>query len=170
MGQVARSRSCHRTTTPASVTLTSLSTKVYLTTTTLVAANWYLIPVMPSGYDMKGLEQLISTTMKIRKKYNPGLNLLGVLLGDTNMRTVFHRSVYDTLADYFGSKMFKTTISTSVRQQETTVRGRSVLETAVDENSAQEFRSLARELTERLHEAERQQREPDEHVKVEVNR
>lgn len=134
----------------------------YLTTTALVAANWYLIPVMPSGYDLKGLEQLISNTGKVRKKYNPGLNLLGVLLGDTNLRANLHRQVYETLSDFFKEKMFKTTISTSVRQQEATTRGLSVLESAVDEKSAGEFRHLAKEVATRLKAADKKLAENEE--------
>ena len=38
---------------------------------TLVAADWFIIPVFPSGYDLKGLELLMRTVNKVRERYNP---------------------------------------------------------------------------------------------------
>ena len=37
-------------------------------TTALIASDWFVIPVFPSGYDLKGLETLALTVEKIRKR------------------------------------------------------------------------------------------------------
>ena len=54
----------------------------FLMVSTLVAADWFIIPVFPSGYDLKGLELLMRTVSKVRERYNPGLRLAGVFLGN----------------------------------------------------------------------------------------
>ena len=48
-------------------------------TTALIASDWFVIPVFPSGYDLKGLETLARTVEKVRNRYNPTLRLAGVL-------------------------------------------------------------------------------------------
>ncbi len=58
----------------------------FLMITALIAADWFLIPVFPSGYDLRGLEALLHTAAKVRERYNPGLRLLGVLLGNADAR------------------------------------------------------------------------------------
>jgi chromosome partitioning protein len=42
-------------------------------TTALIASDWIIIPVFPSGYDLRGLETLVRTMEKVRKRYNPTL-------------------------------------------------------------------------------------------------
>src|SRR5262249_56266972 len=59
----------------------------FLMTSSLIAADWFIIPVFPSGYDLKGLETLTRTVEKVQKRFNPRLRLLGVLIGNFVART-----------------------------------------------------------------------------------
>ena len=43
----------------------------FLMTTSLIAADRYIIPVFPSGYDLKGLETLTRNVDKVQKRLNP---------------------------------------------------------------------------------------------------
>src|SRR3954468_22599527 len=47
----------------------------FLMTTALIASDWYMIPVFPSGYDLKGLETLWRNVEKVKTRYNPDLRL-----------------------------------------------------------------------------------------------
>jgi cellulose biosynthesis protein BcsQ len=60
---------------------------------TLVAADWFIIPVFPSGYDLKGLELLMRTVGKVRERYNPDLRLAGVLLGNYDRTAILAGSI-----------------------------------------------------------------------------
>jgi chromosome partitioning protein len=93
-----------------------------LMTSALIAADWYIVPAFPSGYDLKGLEVLTRTIDKVRKQYNPKLNLAGVLLGNYDRTTSLDRQVHELLKQRFTPALvFSTTIARSVRYREATM-------------------------------------------------
>jgi chromosome partitioning protein len=123
----------------------------FLMTTALIAADWYIIPVFPSGYDLKGLETLTRTVEKVQKRYNPRLRLLGVLLGNYDQRAKLDRDVQQMLVRKFGEEVVcKTTINRSVRHREAPVYSRTIFEHAPGEPAAEQFLTLAREVIARL--------------------
>jgi chromosome partitioning protein len=76
----------------------------FLMTTALMAADWFIIPVFPSGYDLKGLETLLRNVQKVQERYNPELRLLGVLLGNTDARAKLDSDIHAMLVRKFGSE------------------------------------------------------------------
>ena len=101
----------------------------FLMVSTLVAADWFIIPVFPSGYDLKGLELLMRTVSKVRERYNPGLMLAGVLLGNYDRTATLDRQIHEMLKKRFGDGVvFNTTIGRSVRMRDATVRGQTIFE------------------------------------------
>ena len=127
----------------------------YLTTSALIAADWMLVPVFPSGYDLDGLNKLKVMRAKVQERYNPGLNFLGVLLGRYDMRTKLDDDIYQMLCSQFSEKVFSTRISGSVRHREAPLYGLSVLEHAPTDQAAEQFRRLTQEVLQRLLRAER---------------
>jgi chromosome partitioning protein len=120
-------------------------------TSSLIAADWFIIPVFPSGYDLKGLETLTRTVEKVQKRYNPRLRLLGVLIGNFDARTKLDSDVQRILARDFGEQLvFRTTIHRAVKHREATVYGQTILERAPGEQAAEQFLSLTREVITRL--------------------
>src|SRR5262252_2288092 len=94
----------------------------FLMTSSLIAADWYIIPVFPSGYDLKGLETLTRTVEKVQARYNPRLRLLGVLVGNYDARPKLDRDVHEMLVREFGEGfVFETAIHRSVKHREATV-------------------------------------------------
>lgn len=123
----------------------------FLMTSSLIAADWFIIPVFPSGYDLKGLETLTRTVEKVQKRYNPRLRLLGVLIGNFDARTKLDSDVQRILARDFGEQLvFRTTIHRAVKHREATVYGQTILERAPGEQAAEQFLSLTREVITRL--------------------
>ena len=123
----------------------------FLMTTALIAADWYLIPVFPSGYDLRGLEALLHTAQKVRERYNPGLRLLGVLLGNADARARLDADIRPELARRFGpGVVFGTVIGRSVRHREATLSGLTVLEHAGGQQATMQFLALADEVVGRL--------------------
>ena len=74
-------------------------------TTALIASDWYIIPVFPSGYDLKGLETLWRTVEKVKQRYNPNLQLLGVLLGNFDSRPKLDADIQRMLSQKFGGQL-----------------------------------------------------------------
>lgn len=122
----------------------------FLMVSTLVAADWFIIPVFPSGYDLKGLELLMRTVAKVRERYNPGLRLAGVLLGNYDRTATLDRDIHQMLKKRFGEEVvFNTTIGRSVRMRDATVRGMTIFELPEAQVQSQQFLALVHEMLNR---------------------
>lgn len=122
----------------------------FLMISTLVAADWFIIPVFPSGYDLKGLELLIRTVSKVKERYNPTLRLAGVLLGNYDRTATLDRDIHQMLRKKFGDEIvFNTTIGRSVRMRDATVRGQTIFELPEAHAQSQQFVTLIQEMLNR---------------------
>lgn len=123
----------------------------FLMTTALVAADFYVIPVFPSGYDLKGLETLMSTADKVQKRLNSKLQLLGVIVGNVDSSARLDSDIRQMLQDKFGQeRVFTTSISRSVKHREAPVYGRTIYEHATGTPAATQFAALSQELAARI--------------------
>jgi chromosome partitioning protein len=123
----------------------------FLMTTALIAADYFIIPVFPSGYDLKGLETLMRTTDKVQRRFNPDLQLLGVLLGNYDVTAKLDADIHNMLSRKFGkSLIFEIKINRSVKHREATVYGRTIFEHAPEQQPATQFLALVREVAGRL--------------------
>ena len=123
----------------------------FLMTTALIAADFFIIPVFPSGYDLKGLETLMRTAEKVQKRFNPGLRLLGVLLGNYDTTAKLDSDINNMLSRKFGKQLvFDVKINRSVKHREATVYGRTIFEHAPDGQPAAQFVALVNEIAARL--------------------
>jgi chromosome partitioning protein len=122
----------------------------FLMVSTLVAADWFIIPVFPSGYDLKGLELLMRTVAKVRERYNPALRLAGVLVGNYDRTATLDKDIHQMLKKRFGEEVvFNTTIGRSVRMRDATVRGLTIFELPEAQAQAQQFLTLIHEMLNR---------------------
>lgn len=122
----------------------------FLMVSTLVAADWFIIPVFPSGYDLKGLELLMRTVAKVRERYNPDLRLAGVLLGNYDRTAILDRQIHEMLKNRFGGEtVFNTNIGRSVRIREATVNGLTIFELPDAQTQAEQFVTLIHEMLNR---------------------
>ena len=119
--------------------------------TALIAADCYIIPMVPSGYDIKGLKKLVKTASQIRQKYQPALTLLGVLLTKIQKGTKLDVEIRDLLLNVFDDgTLFDIEITTSVRHREASLHGIPIHDHAPDEPASTQYLSLADEVLERL--------------------
>ncbi len=119
-------------------------------TTALIAADYYLIPMIPSGYDLKGLKLLMKAVNQIRERYQPNLELLGVLLSKVK-GTKLDEQIRDILSAAFEEgDLMKTEIADSVRHREATLYGVSIHEHAPGQAASMQYLSLADEILDRV--------------------
>src|SRR4051794_9086702 len=133
----------------------------FLMTTALLAADWFVIPVFPSGYDLKGLETLWRTVDKVRTRFNPDLKLLGVLIGNFDTRPKLDGDIKKMLAKKFGKDLFQTVIHRSVKHREASVYNQTIFEHAQGEQAAEQYQALAREILARLEKAAHVEETPE---------
>ena len=99
-----------------------------LTINALACADSVLIPVQAAYLPVKGLEQLIKTIGRVKRRLNKKLWIEGILLTMVDSRTNYakdiSRLVVDTYSDQIG--VFKTLIPVSVRASEISAEGSSI--------------------------------------------
>ena len=121
-------------------------TRSLLTVNALVAAGEVLIPVEPGLFSLSGLGQLQAAIEDVRRYLgNPGLRVAGILLTRTRRDSV-SRDVEAQLRAAFGGAVFRTTVPTSVKVEESHGRFLSVLDYAPRSPGAQAYRALATEI------------------------
>jgi len=123
----------------------------FLMTSALIAADYFIIPVFPSGYDLKGLETLMKTAEKVQTRLNPKLRLLGVVLGNLDSTARLDTDIQEMLRAKFGEeRVFRTMISRSVKHREAPVYGKTIFEHAPGQAASNQFADLAGEIISRL--------------------
>lgn len=120
-----------------------------ITVNALVAASHVLIPIQSSYFALEGTDDLLETIEKVRSRPNPNLELLGVLVTLVDKRTTLSKDVEAHIREVFGSKAFTTTISRSVRLEESPAHKESIHTFAPTSSGAEEYMNLAEEVLSR---------------------
>ncbi len=120
-----------------------------LTLNALTAAHSVLIPVQCEYFALEGLGQLLNTINIVKKHYNPGLAIEGVLLTMFDTRLRLSHQVAEEVRKYFGEKVFKTVINRNVRIAESPSYGKPIILYDAISTGAQNYMALASELLER---------------------
>jgi chromosome partitioning protein len=121
-----------------------------ITVNAMVASTHILIPIQSSYFALEGTDDLLETIDKIKARPNPELRLLGVLITLHDRRTVIAKDVYDQISAVFGDKLFKTTISKSVRLEESPAHRESIFTFSPRSSGAAEYYSLSEEVLSRV--------------------
>jgi chromosome partitioning protein len=117
-----------------------------LTLNALTASDSLLIPIQCEFYALEGLSQLLNTVRLVQRTLNPQLEIEGVLLTMFDGRLNLARQVAAEAREYFGNRVYKTSIPRNVRLAEAPSFGQPILRYDVLSNGAQSYLSLAEEL------------------------
>jgi chromosome partitioning protein len=121
-----------------------------ITVNALVAATHLLIPVQSSYFALEGTDDLLETVEKIRSRPNPNLKLLGAVITLHDKRTTLSRDVQKAITEVFGDRVFRTTISKSIRLEESPAHKESIFTFAPQSSGAYEYYRLCEEVIERV--------------------
>ncbi len=97
-----------------------------LTLNGLCACDSVLIPIQCEYYALEGLSELMSTLKTVRKKFNPYLDVEGVVFTMYSGRLNLTIQVVDQVKKFFGDKVYKTTIPRTVRLSEAPSYGQPI--------------------------------------------
>lgn len=117
-----------------------------LTLNALVAADGLLVPVQAEYYALEGISELMATLERVSAAFNPALDLEGVLLTMYDDRTNLSQQVTANLREFFGEKLFRTTIPRNVRLAEAPSHGLPITMYDPRSRGAEAYRELAREV------------------------
>jgi len=89
-----------------------------LSVNALSACGYFVIPMNPAQYTLQGTNDLMTTVKKIRKNFNPSLELLGVIINSFERVPVITREIREEIEESFGGMVFKEVLSRSVKVEE----------------------------------------------------
>ena len=119
-----------------------------LTVMALTASDEVIIPVQAQYLPLSGVAQLRDTIELIKARFNPKLEIGGILLTFFNERRNLDREVLEVLDQAFKGKVFKTKISQSTMIAEAPSYGKDVISYSPNCKGAQQYKQLAREILE----------------------
>ena len=122
-----------------------------ITVNALVAATHLIIPIQSSYFALEGADDLLETIERIKARPNPQLEVLGVVVTLHDRRTTLSRDIYEQICQVFGDKVFETTISKSVRLEESPAYRESIFTFAPSSSGAIEYANLCEEVIRRAH-------------------
>lgn len=98
-----------------------------LTLNAFVAADSVLVPLQCEFYALEGLSMLLKTVERVRRAFNPGLDIQGVVLTMFDVRNNLSEQVAADVREHLGDKVYQTMIPRNVRVSEAPSHGLPVL-------------------------------------------
>jgi chromosome partitioning protein len=120
-----------------------------LTINALVSSDRVLIPLQCEYFALEGLALLLRTIAIIKKRLNPDLDILGVLLTMFDKRNALSFRVLEEVKKYFSKLIFSTIIPRNVRLSEASSYGKPALLYDINSRGAESYLDLAAEVIER---------------------
>lgn len=121
-----------------------------LTVNALTAADGLLIPIQCEYYALEGLSKLLDSVRLVKTHLNPDLEVFGVVMTMYDSRTRLAHQVVDEVRDFFEEKVFETMIPRTVRLSEAPSYGQPVTLYDPSGKGAEAYRSLAKEVIDRV--------------------
>ncbi|MBO4688487.1 MAG: ParA family protein [Clostridiales bacterium] len=120
-----------------------------LTINALTACEGVIVPIQGEYYALEGLSQLIDTINMIKKKLNPAVGILGVVITMHDRRTQLTKQVVEEVQKYFGDKVFNTFIPRNVRLAEAPSHGLTIEEYDPKSKGSLAYQALSNEVIKR---------------------
>ena len=94
-----------------------------LTLNSLVASDAVLVPLQCEFYALEGLSMLLKTIERVRRVFNPSLEIQGVVLTMADQRNNLSEQVAADVREHLGEKVYETVIPRNVRVSEAPSHG-----------------------------------------------
>ena len=120
-----------------------------LTMNALVASNQVVIPIQCEYLALEGVADLMKTIQRIKKNFNPSLEILGIVMTMFDGRSNLSKSVVQDVRNFFGKKVFETVIPRNIRIPEAPSHGKPVMLYDFKSVGAQCYVRLAAEVLQR---------------------
>ena len=121
-----------------------------LTINAFTASDGIIVPMQCEFYALEGLSQLMITINRIKRLYNPDLNVSGILITMHNGRLLLTMQVLAELGKHYSDKLFETKISRNVKLTEAPGFGKPVYYHDKNSKGAKEYLEVAKELSTRI--------------------
>lgn len=117
-----------------------------LTLNAFCAAKELLIPLQCEFFALEGIVKLLHTFELVKKRLNPEMILLGVVLTMYDVRNRLTRQVTSEVKKCFPDHLFETVIPRNVRLSEAPSHGKSIIHYDIKSKGAEAYLALAKEV------------------------
>ncbi len=117
-----------------------------ITVNCLCAAKELLIPLQCEFFALEGIVKLMQTYELVKKRLNPELTLLGIVLTMFDSRNKLSRQVKAEVEKCFPDLLFKTIIPRNVRLSEAPSHGKSILHYDIKSKGAEAYLNFSKEV------------------------
>ena len=117
-----------------------------LTLNALAAADTVLVPIQCEYYALEGVTSLMNTIQRVKRSFNPHLEIEGILLTMLDGRTNLGLQVVDQVKKHFRKAVFATMIPRNVRLGEAPSHGKPICLYDPKSTGAIAYESLAKEV------------------------
>jgi len=117
-----------------------------LTLNALCAARELLVPLQCEYFALEGIVKLLQTYEQVKRRLNPDLSLLGVLLTMYDVRNRLSRQVKHEVRKCFPDQIFESIVPRNVRLSEAPSFGKTILKYDIKSKGAEAYLSLAKEV------------------------
>ena len=120
-----------------------------ITMNALSASDSAIIPVQCQYYALEGLTKLLNTIRIVQSRFNPDLDLEGILLTMYDARTRLSKQVVEEVRTHFMNLAFNTLIHSNIKLAEAPSYGISILEHDITSIGSINYLNLAKEVLQR---------------------
>ena len=117
-----------------------------VTINALVASNYVIIPMQCEFYALEGITHMVNSIREVHNRWNPELEILGVLLTMYTKQYGMTRAVDIDVRKKFGDTVFKTVVPRNVRVSEAPSHGKPALFYDFNSSGAQAYLRVATEV------------------------
>jgi chromosome partitioning protein len=119
-----------------------------MTLNVLAACDSVLIPATPEYLSVKGLELLLQTIMKIKRRINPNITFEGILLTMFDERTNLSKNMIEMVDEAYGEhiRVFDIRIPKSVKVGEANLQSKCIVDYMPMNKAAVAYQELTKEL------------------------
>ena len=121
-----------------------------LTVNALSAADEVVVPIQCEYLALEGLMQLINTIDLVKRRLNPALDVLAVVLTMFDARTRLSAQVVEDVQRFFPSRTLESVIPRTVRLAEAPSYGQTIYEYDSASRAASAYRDASQEIAARL--------------------
>ncbi|MEA1974893.1 MAG: ParA family protein [Bacillota bacterium] len=119
-----------------------------MTLNVLATCDSVLVPVTPEYLSAKGLELLLKSIVKIKRRINPKISFEGILLTMFEERTNLSKNILEMIKSSYGENInvFKTRIPKSVKVGEANLKSMSIVDYMPNNKAAIAYEEFTEEL------------------------
>ncbi len=119
-----------------------------LTVNALTCADYCIVPVQAHFLASEGIPEVLELVKNVKARFNPHLEIAGILLTMYQSRPQLCKSIRESVADVYGEAIhiFERPIEYSIKVAECPAAGVSIFEHAPSNPAAESYHSLAQEV------------------------